>query len=74
MSQLGRTKDQDIAAVGLPGRDRYNAFVALAFDETKRGGDYVKGQLFATLALAEATYMCEPTERLEITGAITVDS
>ncbi len=35
--------------------ERYNALLRLAVDETKKGGDLVKAQVLATLALAEAT-------------------
>jgi hypothetical protein len=46
-----------MATVGLPSRKRYNVFVANAVNETKTGGAPACGQIWATLALAEATLL-----------------
>lgn len=49
--------DEAVEAVGLPNRKRYNWFVYEAVNQTKIGGHNGKAQVFATLALAEATLL-----------------
>jgi hypothetical protein len=55
---------------------RMNALSAAAEEETKIGGDPAKGLVLALLALAEATRLNEPHDRIdvEVGGALTVDS
>jgi hypothetical protein len=55
-------------------RERYERFVQTAEDQCRKGGDPAVAAVYATLALAEATRLNEPSERLEISGALTVDS
>jgi len=55
-------------------KERYNRFVAAAENENKIGGNHHRAQVWAALALAEATALNEPEQRLEIIGTLTVDT
>jgi hypothetical protein len=54
--------------------EQYDQLVSEALNQCKIGGDPRIGKVLASLANAEARILTEPSEKLEVSGQLTIDN